>query len=791
MPRYSKSNSLKISQITGDNAPRYNVKATLVPCTGTPYVFLFGGFDEFDNLDSNVYLLNLETRMWEVDEKHAGLFREGHSAIYIGDGNILVFGGIPHDEFPMSDELHVSNGAGSTGGASGFAKDSLMMIYNVFSRTWVGPPNFTLANAPSSRSRHACCLSPDGTKVYISGGLVNSSPLNDLYCYDLVNGHWTGPIDFIARFDHFISEHNGKLYSFGGLNKDMNHVNHTLTWFELSDYSIGELVLLRKPTNFALPKIYTNRVDGSHISGDEEGDEEEEDVDYDGEDLELILNKRNYQNFNSADCEHIYMDSGVNSEIKLDVSLPSWGSTNRDREYTISAFNISEFRYMPLLNMSSDSSTRSFEWRHSFVSGDGVLYLLGHPSIENNNTSSSATPAAARNTGSSNTTDPSAAMRINGSEEGDMAEFDADVSVDEPTGETSKLTYFTAINVADLGVPNLHDSSINNSGSTLSSDFMKLLLNGDFSDFEILTLSSTQVRDDYQNNPDSYHNLIDKRMNGELLNMDGDLFKSIKVHKSILLARWPHFRRLIDSGMSETLHNMMFIAEPFLWVQCMVFSIYTDNINFESNGLSTSMISIYDYSGMLVLSNVYEIPQMRSKILHKMYHLMDILSKATGTVSEATIDIILQVWANVLLSEEPAFLLCITSYIRDRWSMFLRSKAFKDLPKDLIIRLCEDCTDDKLLKSRYTKSSSKGKNNRKKWSNKEGNTPEPDVLRLLNGSPETPQVGRTLRSSHSNSPFLRHSGNHSPGNTTTSEPRAIRTSASFPILRNYDEFRTP
>lgn len=787
MPRYSKSNSLKISQITGDNAPRYNVKATLVPCTGTPYVFLFGGFDEFDNLDSNVYLLNLETRVWEVDEKHAGLFREGHLAIYIGDGNILVFGGIPHDEFPMSDDLHGPSGTGSTGGASGFAKDSLMMIYNVFSRTWVGPPNFTLTNAPSSRSRHACCLSPDGTKVYISGGLVNSSPLNDLYCYDLVNGNWTGPIDFIARFDHFISEHNGKLYSFGGLNKDMNHVNHTLTWFELSDYSIGELVLLRKPINFALPKIYT-KVEDSNNPGDEE-EEEEEEIDYDGEELELILNKRNYQNFNSADCEHIYMDSGVNSEIKLDVSLPLWGSTNRDREYTISAFNISEFRYMPLMNMSSNSSARTFEWRHSFVSSDGVLYLLGHPTIENNNTSSSAAQGAtARNAGSSNGTDSSAGTRINGNEDGEMAEFDADVSIDEPTGESSKLTYFTAINVADLGVPNLHDSNNNNnSGSTLSSDFTKLLLNGDFSDFEILTLSTTHVRDDYQNNPDSYHNLIDKRMNGELINMDGDIFKSIKVHKSILLARWPHFRRLIDSGMSETKHNMMFIAEPFLWVQCMIFFIYTDSINFEGNGPSTSLISIYDYSGMLVLSNVYEIPQMRSKILHKMYHLMDILSKASGIVYEATIDLILQVWANVLLSEEPAFLLCITTYIRDRWPMFLRSKAFKDLPKDLIIRLCEDCTDDSMLRSRSSKFSSKGKNNRKKWSNREGHTPEPDVLRLLNGSPESPPVGRTLRLSHSNSPFLRHL----PGTTTTLEPRAIRTSASFPILRNYDELRTP
>lgn len=778
MAPFSKQSSLTINRISGDSAPLYNVKATLVTCIGTDYVFLFGGFDEFDNLDSNVYLLNLKTGAWEIDDKHVGLYREGHLAVYIGDGNILVFGGIPHDEFPTEEASNTASGR--------FAKDSLMMVYNVFTRNWVGPPEFAILNAPSSRSRHACCLSPDGTKVYISGGLVNSTPLNDLFCYDLISGHWTGPIEFISRFDHFISEHNGKLYSFGGLNKDMNHVNHTLTWFDLRDHSIGELVLLRKP----MRKIGLNHSNGAGDDGDGNCDEDDE---IDEDDLIGVDNKRS---FNSADCEHIYMDSMIDSEVKIDVSLPLWGSvTNGNMIYSISSFNIAEFRYTPLINLSTRvhlDDTKLFDWKHSFVTGTGELYLLGHPLNEGLGSSSRI------GGGLDSTTD--SRLEINPDVSNNSVNGLEDDATSNVVSDSSQLTYFLAISLSDLGVPTTaatnHLTQFNSPSSlgSLSRDFLNLLVNGDFSDFEILTLADSQAKDDYNQNPDSYHNLVDKIMalpKGEPSLGNEQLLKSMKVHKSVLLARWPHFQRLIDSGMSETITNVMFIPEPFLWVQGMIFYIYSDTINFEGNGLlSGSMISIYDYSGMLLLSNVYELPQLRSRILQKLYHLVDVLSHTTprnnrgGMVfSETMINLILKVWENVLVSEEPAFLLCISSFIRDRWLIFLHSKAFQNLSKDLIIRLCQDCTGNKLTRN----GSGRLNTLNMVYARADSNTPEPEVLRILNASPETPS-GRT-RLSHSNSPFLRHITGNSPIDPL--EPRAIRTSASFPILRNFNEYRTP
>lgn len=66
---------LTIYEIDG-NIPLHNTRATIVPCLDTDYIFLFGGFDELDNLDSNVYLLNMVTESWEIDDKHMGLYRE-------------------------------------------------------------------------------------------------------------------------------------------------------------------------------------------------------------------------------------------------------------------------------------------------------------------------------------------------------------------------------------------------------------------------------------------------------------------------------------------------------------------------------------------------------------------------------------------------------------------------------------------------------------------------------------------------------------------------------------------
>lgn len=106
--RPSECPSLAIHKSLG-SIPSHNFKSTIVACTGTPYVFLYGGFDEYDALDSNVYLLNTSTMEWEIDNKIDGLYREGHLSVYIGNGNVLVYGGLPfEDEIPTLESRRFS-----------------------------------------------------------------------------------------------------------------------------------------------------------------------------------------------------------------------------------------------------------------------------------------------------------------------------------------------------------------------------------------------------------------------------------------------------------------------------------------------------------------------------------------------------------------------------------------------------------------------------------------------------------------------------------------------------------
>ncbi|KAK6455065.1 uncharacterized protein RJT20DRAFT_129737 [Scheffersomyces xylosifermentans] len=634
----SQPQSLRIFDLEG-NSPSYNVKSTIVQCTGTDYVFLFGGFDDMDALDSNVYLLNLATNTWEVDDKHNGLYREGHSAVYIGNGNILVFGGIPYDEFP-EPVAHRHRPHNTT-----FRKDSLMMIYNIFDKKWIGPPHFALENAPSSRSRHACCLSADKSKLYVSGGLVKSTPLDDLFCYDLTSGTWQGPIQFVSRFDHYITIQGDKLYSFGGLDKDMNHVKDTITFYSFKNQTIGEISILQKPK-----RLFPN-LDGSDTSQEFESSSK----------------------YSPNECERLFVGSGINASIIMDISLPAWSTTSGGM--SISYFNLDDFESQDLFNMSniamyfaktSKHNIMNYSWKETFVKEDGTLFLLGTHFSRNLSSNEAAANLTAESIpeGTSNDT---------------MDEME-----NEEIGIPGKLDSIFEIRLSDLGIPCLrripYDKRALYSSIPLSKDFERILLNEEFSDFEILTLANQEDKPKYRESFD----LLDLSNPGN--------FKTIKVHKSILLARWPHFQRLISIGMTETLSNKMLIPEPYTWVKGLIYYLYAGTIDF--NTYIKPDYTILDFLGLLILSNLYELPDLRNLVLFQMYKLFDNLLSTFIENDEETISIILKLWQELSFANESIFIVKIVDIIKKNWGVITRSKPFLSLSKEEIVKLCQDSSDD-------------------------------------------------------------------------------------------------
>lgn len=600
---------ITLRQMDGE-CPRYNVKSTIVPCPDTDYVFLYGGFDENDNLDSNVYLYNVRTNTWEIDSSHPGLFREGHLGTYIGDGMVFVFGGVPYDEVPELTPLANDNS---------LRKDALMMVYSVKNRQWQSAGLMFLVNAPTRRSRHACCLSEDKRIIYLSGGLVNSSPLNDLYTYDMGTGTWLGPIEFVARFDHLIAVHDGKLYTFGGLDGEMNHVTNHITYMNLETLSVVDVHMKDGPSS-SLQRHLQDLFGGK---------------------LQEQLGNLESPARHPNSYEYVWLDLGHPSN-RLEVTLPLWGSATNSNDVSVTETNLTSFSRVPLIRMGNSAHFSSqnldidpddYTWRHTFVF-DGKLYIVGHSGDESD------------------------------------------------TVATNYLLSCTMmIDLSGLGIGPAKPKS-----SLLVSDYEQMFLSQKYADFDIITFRTAEDKDASEDDNEE----IDY---DEALNMNERLSR-IKVHRSILLARWPHFRRVIDSGMSEVRSSALFVPEPHLPVWALLFYLYTGTIDFQNK--TSQLLSTVDYSVLLLLSNLYELPELRSLVLHELFgRLSSSDFVATPESAESFLATVIRLWENAVTSNEDLFILKIEGIIRDSWPVVTRSQAFIHMPKASIVKLCQECFDRK------------------------------------------------------------------------------------------------
>ncbi|KAF9106579.1 hypothetical protein BGX27_009107 [Mortierella sp. AM989] len=85
----------------------------------------------------------------------------------------------------------------------------------------------------------------------------------------------------------------------------------------------------------------------------------------------------------------------------------------------------------------------------------------------------------------------------------------------------------------------------------------------------------------------------------------------IMCHKLILLARWPHFASMVQSGMLEAQTSTLTLPEPYETVKAFIEFLYTDSIE----GMSTDTIA-----DLLVMGSMYvmkRLIQLCSSVLHQ------------------------------------------------------------------------------------------------------------------------------------------------------------------------------
>jgi hypothetical protein len=151
--------------------------------------------------------------------------------------------------------------------------------------------------------------------------------------------------------------------------------------------------------------------------------------------------------------------------------------------------------------------------------------------------------------------------------------------------------------------------------------------------------------------------------------------RPIHVHKLILHARWPHFARLWSAQMSEFHSKKMHIPEPYSAVRAFLFYLYTDSIAPNpQNGPSLS-----DVAGMLVMSNIYDMPRLRLLCVHRLQRELDIDHAAV-------------IWERAATAGEDWLKEKAAAFCLQNWGRIVRTNGFRNLNPASVIELCAEAS---------------------------------------------------------------------------------------------------
>ena len=159
----------------------------------------------------------------------------------------------------------------------------------------------------------------------------------------------------------------------------------------------------------------------------------------------------------------------------------------------------------------------------------------------------------------------------------------------------------------------------------------------------------------------------------------------IHVHRFILLARWPHFQRALSHKTIEYHSNTMHIPEPYSSVRAFLYYLYTDSIApatqsygaVPSNSSTLASPSLEDVAGMLVMSNIYDMPRLHHLCVARLSRELDIQHAAL-------------IFAQASLAQEHWLKRRAASFCMTHWGRVVRTEGFKRLSKEAMLELCEE-----------------------------------------------------------------------------------------------------
>ena len=158
---------------------------------------------------------------------------------------------------------------------------------------------------------------------------------------------------------------------------------------------------------------------------------------------------------------------------------------------------------------------------------------------------------------------------------------------------------------------------------------------------------------------------------------DAPTSQPIFVHKLILQARWPHFARLYNSQMAEFHTKKMHIPEPYSVVKAFLLYLYTDSIHGTSETESDATTDIADVAGLMVMSNIYNIPHLRLLCVNRLARELD--------VEHACI-----IWYCAGLASEEWLRKRAAVFCMTHWGRIVRTQGFLRLPRSALVELSQE-----------------------------------------------------------------------------------------------------
>ncbi|KAI8141224.1 hypothetical protein BJV82DRAFT_619741 [Fennellomyces sp. T-0311] len=154
----------------------------------------------------------------------------------------------------------------------------------------------------------------------------------------------------------------------------------------------------------------------------------------------------------------------------------------------------------------------------------------------------------------------------------------------------------------------------------------------------------------------------------------------IRVHRLVLLARWPHFAHLLGSGMAESVSDTLTLPEPFVVLEAFVRFLYTDTLD--------DFLSVELIADLLVMANLYLLPRLLALCVRRLH-------------SDMGIESVSKIYHCAGLAGQRGLQQNALHFMFERFGNVVRTDAFRSLPHDVLCQIWDETPDNAILVGGY------------------------------------------------------------------------------------------